>query len=224
MKAIQTSVIETGTGKGKKSIERFPGYYLCFWKETINNMLTVKAAACSKCIQGWAERMAHSTQPPWREFAKISKPNVRLWTKAFPRHFKYSYLILDCEAGAEMPSNILLLMKGTVGQWMSYWFENRFTGKTLQVVFISLRTVGATLNANCYSPQQWWAALWGIYSSSCWNGGLDLSIQKMMVSWEKFKLRVGIGLNLGSSPNLLLVLSHVLKGMQCFRIHKRTAM
>lgn len=30
MKAIQTSVIETGTGNGKKSIEHFTGYYLCF--------------------------------------------------------------------------------------------------------------------------------------------------------------------------------------------------
>lgn len=45
----------------------------------------------------------------------------------------------------EMPSNILLLMKSNVGQWMSYWYENRFTDKTLQVVFVSLRTAGTTL-------------------------------------------------------------------------------
>lgn len=53
--------------------------------------------------------------------------------------------MLDCEAGAEMPSNILLLMKGNVGQWMGYWSENRFTDKTLQVAFVSLKAVSAML-------------------------------------------------------------------------------
>lgn len=89
------------------------------------------------------------TASPEREFVKISKPNLRLWTKAFPSHFKYSYLILDCEAGTEMSSNSLLFIKANVGQWMNYWSKNHFTDKTLKVVFVSLRIqiVGAMLTA-----------------------------------------------------------------------------
>lgn len=34
-------------------------------------------------------------------------------------------------------------MKGNMGQRTSYWSENRITDKTLQVVFVSLRTEGA---------------------------------------------------------------------------------
>lgn len=134
----------------KKSIEHFPGYYLCFWKETINNMLTVSMLTSSCLFKvhsrvSWKDVSLYIASPE-REFAKISKPDLRLWTKAFPPHFKYSYLILDWEAKAETPAKILLLVKGNVGQWMSYWSENRFKEKTLQDVFVSLRTVGAILS------------------------------------------------------------------------------
>lgn len=57
MKAIQTSSDWNSEKEGEKSISHFPGHYLCFWKEIINNVLTGEAASCSKCIQGWAERM-----------------------------------------------------------------------------------------------------------------------------------------------------------------------
>lgn len=46
-----------------------------------------------------------------------------------------------------MASNILLPMKGSVGQRTSYGSENCFAVKTLQVVFLSL-TVGAKLTQN----------------------------------------------------------------------------
>lgn len=49
-------MIETVRKKGKKSILHFPKHYLCFWKETINNVLMGEAASCSKCIQGWAKQ------------------------------------------------------------------------------------------------------------------------------------------------------------------------
>lgn len=56
MKAIQTSSDWNSEKEGGKSIPHFPGHYLCFWKETINNVLMGEAASCSKCIQWWAER------------------------------------------------------------------------------------------------------------------------------------------------------------------------
>lgn len=47
-----------------------------------------------------------------------------------------------------MASNILLPMKGSAGQRTSYGSENCFAVKTLRVVFLSLRTVGAKLTQN----------------------------------------------------------------------------
>ena len=122
MKVIQTSSDWNSEKEGEKSILHFPGHYLCFWKDTINNMLTAEAASCSKCscsrsIQGWAEwidfqeiplslslfqrEIAEETQLTGGMCSKLTQSTLRNWRK------------MDCFAVLEALSSIHRLSSET---------------------------------------------------------------------------------------------------------------
>lgn len=110
MKAIRTNCDwnknreEGGEGRGWMLMENqyvvFLGTISCFWKDTVNNMLTVKAVACSKCIEGWAEKTLLAMMPPRREnfCSNFKEPSLGIWTKAvWVISFKYALQRLDCK-------------------------------------------------------------------------------------------------------------------------------